>query len=100
MSEPAQLQYGMPKPTVWERRGMRWVLIVGALLLSGAAVLVMNGRSVRRFVDEKRRLWDDRRRYYETAAETMSADHVVWQRDRDHGQATMDVPGRFELLWN
>ena len=33
--------------------------------------------------------------FHETAAETMSADHVVWKRDRDHGQATMDGP---ELL--
>ena len=100
MESAPQLEYSITPPTFWQRRGMRWLLIALGLLLTGGVVLVMNGTSLRRTFEAKRRLWDDRRRYYETAAEAMPAEHVVWDRAHDHGQPTMDPPGRFELLWN
>src|SRR5256885_9150238 len=93
---PAQLQYGVPEPTFWQRRGMRWVLIALGLLATGAVVLVMNGRSVRRFVDEKRRLWDDRRRHYGTAAVTNAGEHVVFNApmNRKLAEAAVEPPWR------
>jgi hypothetical protein len=71
------------------------------LVLSAAVVLIMNAPKVRYSVNEKRRLWDDRRRYRETAAETRPADHVVFDgpMDRPLSQATQDPPGRWQLLW-
>ena len=101
-SSPVQhLDYGRPAVSFW-RRHRTALLIVLAAVLTAAGYVGYNARSLIGGLQEKRRLWDDRRRYYETAAETMPADHVIFDApmDRRIVDAPVDPPGRWELLWS
>lgn len=107
------LEYAKTEPGFWQRRGGRALIIFAAVVVALTTLVVMN----RRFLEAKQRLWDARRRYYETATETMAADHVVWD-DRADGTkprpilqtqrlvpsaqssaVAVDLPGRWEMLW-
>src|SRR5689334_3410688 len=96
-----QLDYGLPAISRW-RRHRTALLIVLALLLVVAGVVVRNGRTLRLTFEQKWRLYQDRRRYYETAAETVPAGHLVLDASMDKPlvQAPVDPPGRWELLWS
>ncbi len=102
MERSPELNYAVAEPTLWQRHGMRWLLINATILLAGVVVLIANRRSVMSFVDGKRRLYDSRRRYQETAAETVAPDHVAFDApiERPLSEATVDPPGRWELLWS
>ena len=100
---PAQpLEYGRPAaPSFWKRHRAA-LLIAPVLLLVVAGYLVAHGRTVKLTFEQKWRLYEDRRRYYETAAETVPANHVVFDAplDRPLSQAAVDPPLRWELLWS
>ena len=77
------LCYAKSEPKFWQRRTWHVVLIFGAVVVALIAIVLMNWR----FIEFKKRLWDERRRYYETAAETMAADHVVWEDQADAAES-------------
>lgn len=99
-SKPAavtQLNYGRPTVSFWRQHRTALLMILTALLIAAGYVFHHRQTLILRF-EAKGRLWEDRRRYYETAAETMPADHVVW--DSTKGKPVTDPPGRFEQMWN
>jgi len=92
-----QLEYGRPPASRWRRYRAAILVALVVLLVTGGYV-VRNGRYLRITLEQKWRLYQDRRRYYETAAETLPANHLVW--DSTGGKPVMDPAGRFELIWN
>ena len=96
-----QLDYGRPTLSFWRRHRTALLIILAALLFA-AGYIFSNRRTLILRFEAKRRLWEDRRRYYETAAETAPADHLVFDApiDRRIVDAPVDPPGRWELLWS
>ena len=96
-----QLDYGRPAGTFWRRHRRALLIVLGGLLLV-AGYILLNARSLKLTAEQKYRLYQDRRRYYETAAENVPAGHLVLDASMDKPlvQAPVDPPGRWELLWS